>query len=183
MNAARLAALFPAAVVEGMLAAIGLLIIVKQMPSLLGTKFAAHDFSEYVPGTPAALGRMNPLVFGLGVFSLAVVFGLSAVKARWAKLVPAPVVMVVVATVASLFIGLGAEYRIAVPSLLDHHVTVPDFSGLFADRGLWWAVAGVVVTLTLIDGVESLATATAVDKIDPYHRKSDPNGRSGRWAC
>ena len=28
---------------------------------------------------------------------------------------------------------------------------------------------------TLIDGTESLATIAAIDKIDPYHRKSDPN--------
>ncbi|TPW13454.1 MAG: sulfate transporter, partial [Halothiobacillaceae bacterium] len=40
---------------------------------------------------------------------------------------------------------------------------------------LWWGVLVVVVTLTLIDGVESLATIKAVDKIDPYQRKSDPN--------
>jgi len=33
----------------------------------------------------------------------------------------------------------------------------------------------VVITLTLIDGVESLATIKAVDKIDPFQRKSDPN--------
>ena len=32
-----------------------------------------------------------------------------------------------------------------------------------------------VVTLTMIDGVESLATAMAIDRIDPYHRKSQPN--------
>jgi carbonic anhydrase len=41
---ARFAAVFPAAVVEGMLAAIGLLIIAKQLPLILGTKFQEHDF-------------------------------------------------------------------------------------------------------------------------------------------
>ena len=33
----------------------------------------------------------------------------------------------------------------------------------------------MVLTLTLIDGVESLATIAAIDKIDPFRRKSDPN--------
>jgi carbonic anhydrase len=41
---ARFAAIFPAAVVEGMLAAIGLLIIAKQLPLILGTKFEEHEF-------------------------------------------------------------------------------------------------------------------------------------------
>src|SRR5690348_2528380 len=48
LKLARFAAIFPAAVVEGMLCAIGLLIIVKQIPLLLGVKFVAHDFWEIV---------------------------------------------------------------------------------------------------------------------------------------
>lgn len=37
------------------------------------------------------------------------------------------------------------------------------------------ALLATTITLTLIDGTESLATIAAVDKIDPFHRKSDPN--------
>jgi carbonic anhydrase len=40
---------------------------------------------------------------------------------------------------------------------------------------LWLSVFVLVVTLTLIDGTESLATIAATDKIDPYRRRSDPN--------
>ena len=52
---------------------------------------------------------------------------------------------------------------------------MPDFRGVLADQSLWWAIFTAVVTLTLIDGVESLATIAAIDKIDPFRRKSDPN--------
>ena len=44
LKLARFAAVFPAAVVEGMLAAMGLLIIAKQLPLILGTKFEEHEF-------------------------------------------------------------------------------------------------------------------------------------------
>src|SRR5690348_11086589 len=43
-KAAKFSALFPASVVEGMLASIGLLIIAKQLPLLLGRPFEAHEF-------------------------------------------------------------------------------------------------------------------------------------------
>src|SRR5437868_6652277 len=50
---ARFAAIFPASVVEGMLAAIGLLIIAKQLPLILGTKFEAHECWGIVRETPS----------------------------------------------------------------------------------------------------------------------------------
>ncbi|MFM7830872.1 MAG: SulP family inorganic anion transporter, partial [Planctomycetaceae bacterium] len=52
---------------------------------------------------------------------------------------------------------------------------VPDFAGLLARRDLWYAVAMGVIMLTMIDGVESLATAMAIDRIDPYRRRSSAN--------
>src|SRR5262249_5107718 len=52
---------------------------------------------------------------------------------------------------------------------------LPDFQGAWNDAGLWPAIATTVITLTLIDGIESLATVMAIDKIDPFHHKSDPN--------
>src|SRR5262245_29565285 len=51
-KAARFSAIFPAAVVEGMLAAIGLLIIAKQLPLLFGNKFEAHDFWPILAEAP-----------------------------------------------------------------------------------------------------------------------------------
>ncbi|HEV3341627.1 MAG TPA: SulP family inorganic anion transporter, partial [Pirellulales bacterium] len=87
---ARFAAIFPASVVEGMLAAIGLLIIAKQLPLILGTpgnKFEAHEFWGIVREAPSQFMNMDPKVFLLGMFCLALIFGLASIKARWVKVV------------------------------------------------------------------------------------------------
>src|SRR5258708_37994920 len=71
---------------------------------------------------------------------------------------------------------LDPKYMIHIPdNLLKDGMKFPDFQGLFADHSLWFTVFTTVLTLTLIDGVESLATIAGIDKIDPYKRKSSPD--------
>lgn len=173
---ARFSAIFPSAVVEGMLASIGLLIIVKQLPIFLGVKFESHEFFGYVTELPAQLPHLHPEVFLIGMLSLAMIFALSACKARWLKVVPPQVLAVVFGTVLGLILGLDKTYLIHLPDHpLAHGFVLPNLSGLWADSTLWMAAATTVVTLTMIDGIESLATVMAIDRIDPFHRKSDPN--------
>src|SRR3954469_15157874 len=59
LKLARFAAIFPSAVVEGMLAAIGLLIIAKQLPLILGRKFEEHEFWGIVRETPSQFLQMD----------------------------------------------------------------------------------------------------------------------------
>ena len=62
-----LRAIFPASVVEGMLASIGLLIIAKQLPLLLGHEVRAHEFWGIVAEAPSQFLKMEPKVFVLGI--------------------------------------------------------------------------------------------------------------------
>ncbi len=103
-------------------------------------------------------------------------FGLSACKANWLKVVPPQVIAVVFGSVLGLIFGLNGAQLINIPeNPLSHGFRLPDFQGVWNDMTLWPAIVTTVVTLTLIDGIESLATVMAIDKIDPFHRKSNPD--------
>jgi carbonic anhydrase len=174
---ARLSAIFPAAAIEGMLAAIGLMIIVKQAPLFLGQSFEAHEFWEILGEIPEKLAIMNPQVFGLAIGCTALIFILAAIPSRLLKVMPPPVWAFVLGTVAAqLFLNVGAANLINVPEApMKNGIVLPDFSTVFSTQELWLPLALLVITLVLIDGTESLATIAAVDKLDPYRRKSSPD--------
>ncbi|MDT5256774.1 MAG: hypothetical protein QOD10_1854 [Mycobacterium sp.] len=118
---------------------------------------------------------MSPQVFALGVGCLAALFALSALPGRLLKVIPPPVWVFFAGTVVSIFIlKLDKPNLINVPDPLKHGL-VFQFGAVFTDAALLLPLAYVVVTLLLIDATESLATIAAVDNIDPYRRRSDPD--------
>lgn len=177
LKVARLSALFPAGAIEGMLAAIGLMIIVKQLPLFMGVSFVSHEFWAMLREAPRHVAAMNLQVLGLGVACLAALFILGAVPGRLLKIMPPPVWVFIAGTLASqLFLKLDHAHLINVPEApLRHGVVLPAFSEALGDHRLWLPLVYIVFTLLLIDGAESLATIAAVDKLDPYRRRSDPD--------
>jgi carbonic anhydrase len=177
LKVARLSAIFPSAAIEGMLASIGLLIIVKQIPLFMGVPFQAHEFWEMLEEIPEHIGGMNWGVFGLSLGSLALLFLLNALPGRVFKVMPPPVWVFLGGTlVSTLLLGLDRKFLINVPeSPLQHGIVLPDFATVFAHSALWLPTGYIVFVLLLIDGTESLATIMAVDKIDPFKRRSDPD--------
>jgi carbonic anhydrase len=177
LKVARLCAIFPAAAIEGMLAAIGLIIIVKQFPLLMGQPFHAHEFWEILHEVPEHVSTMNVSVFGLGVASVVLLFLLSAIPLKMLKVMPPPVWVFILGTAASyFFLGVGGENLINIPeSPLKQGIALPHFAEVFTTPATWLPLLYMVVVLLLIDGTESLATIMAVDKLDPYKRRSDPD--------
>jgi MFS superfamily sulfate permease-like transporter len=179
MGLARWSKLFPAPVVEGMLTSIGLMIIVKQIPSLIGHAFQTHDFWPMVWEAPHKLMGAQSVVSLLGLCSVVAIFVLTAMvkKTTWGKVCPPLLIVVVLGTIIAEFgLHLSRQFLIHIPeNPLLHGFVFPDFKGLLVLEHLWASAGLIVVTLCLIDGIESLATITAIDKIDPYRRKSDPD--------
>jgi MFS superfamily sulfate permease-like transporter len=190
-----LASFFPASVVKGMLAAIGVILILKQIPHALGRDVEfegsesfwmfghqAHTFSEI----DAAVRTASPGIVILTALCLGVLilWDLPLIaRQAWSRLVPGPLLAVL------LSIGLNALYGAVYPDWAittpDHLVqlpvpsTVAEFVGQFprpsfarlGDWHMWW----FALTLAAIASVETLLSVEAVDKLDPWRRSSSPN--------
>ncbi len=185
-----LASFFPSSVVKGLLAAIGIIIILKQLPHLVGydanpvgdTDFCQTDQKNTFTELPAAFKMFLPGATMIGLLSLGllVVWG----KVSWLQKspIPGPLVAVLFGTAANLFlIQMGHPWAIAPTHLVQVPVaegasgflqlfSFPDFSALAKP-----AVYGAAVTLAVIASLETLLTIEAVDKIDPQQRKSPAN--------
>jgi MFS superfamily sulfate permease-like transporter len=176
LKVARLSAIFPTAAIQGMLAAIGLMIIVKQIPLFMGVKFEAHEFWAVLSEVPRHVPSMSYPICALGVGCLAALFVLSALPGRLLKVMPPPVWVFLGGTVvATLILKVDKSHLINVPDSLEHGLVFPHFADAFTHPALLLPLAYLVVTLLLIDATESLATIAAVDNIDPYRRRSDPD--------
>lgn len=172
-------------VVHGMLAAIGVIIIAKQVHVVLGVTPHAHEPLGLLAEIPNSLLNANPHILLLGIPALLLMFGLPMIRARWARAVPAPLVVLAVTVPAALWLGLntphdyrflstihhvGPEYLVRLPGTLLDAVAFPDFSMILTAASLKY-----VVMFALIGTVESTLTVLAVDAMAPRRRPSDLN--------
>jgi len=172
----RYAIFLPVTVVEAMLAAIGLIIIIKQIPTLMGAILPASETMLLsVTKLPQALSLIDWPVFLIGAISLFLMFYLNKSRYEWMRKIPPALVVTILGVLLASLFSLEAKYLITMPDKVLDGITMPAFGEVLSRPELWWGVLIVVITLTLIDGIESLATIKAVDKIDPFQRKSDPN--------
>lgn len=186
MKAGKLGDFFPSSAVHGMLAAIGVIIFSKQVHAALGVKPEGSEPFELLAEIPHSLVNMNPEVAIIGVLSLLIMFMLPLIRNKWVKLVPAPMVVVLVGIALGhtfdlehehkyLFLDgheytIGPKFLVTLPENLADGIVFPDWSKAFT---LPFLVA--VVSITLVQGIESLLSAKAVDTLDPLKRQSDLN--------
>ncbi|MEQ8238753.1 MAG: SulP family inorganic anion transporter [Cyclobacteriaceae bacterium] len=176
---------FPAAAVHGMLAAIGVIIVVKQLFVALGTKAEGKELYEVIGEIPHALVNMNPEIALIAMVSMFILVGHSKVNFKPIKIIPAPMWVILVSIpMAHMFdlfhehhyrlVGidyiLGPKYLVHLPESVMDGIIFPDFGKIGA--GAFWIA---VLSISLVSSIESLLSASAVDTLDPYKRKSDLN--------
>ncbi|HEY9784143.1 MAG TPA: SulP family inorganic anion transporter, partial [Candidatus Obscuribacterales bacterium] len=162
LNAARFCQVLPLSAVHGMLAAIGFLIIGKQIPNLIGHQYKAHEFFAVLAATPGELAHMTPSVFFISCLCLTLLFVLTKFKRGFLGAVPPQLIVVLIGLSLGQLFHLDEKYLVKVPSNpFAYGFVFPDLGALFADPKLIPTVILMVVALTLVDGTESLATMQA----------------------
>lgn len=175
---------FPNSVIKGMLTAIGIIIILKQIPHALGHDVIAEGFDGFWQAdgentfteVMVAIGDINPVAVIITVISLAILILWEQnfmKKYRIFQLVQGPLVVVG----AGIFLGkiltgidtfsLEADEMVAIPIMSEEGgfvnlFTTPDFSQLFTSTTLLAAV-----TIAVVASLETLLCVEATDKLDP----------------
>jgi len=176
IKAGRYASLLPVTVVEAMLAAIGIMIIVRQIPALFGApSVPAKSVLEGLGLLPDQLAQAQLVPAAIGLGGLALMFLFRHLPGRWVRWVPPAIVVSVLGGVIGWLVALSPSLRISMPERFLDGFVMPDFTGLLDSPDIWLGMLVVVMTFTMIDGVESVASVKAVDKIDPWRRQSDAN--------
>ena len=191
LKAGTLSAFFPSSVIKGLLAAIGVILILKQIPHILGhdtdpegeMSFDQPDhentFSEI---GRIFLGEVHQGALIIGLLSLLILVCWDKFKFLKKGPVPAPLIVVLFGIgIAELFRWIGGAWIIEA----SHLVEVPtaekfqDFLGFIRSPN-WnqWnnsAVYTSAVVIALVASLETLLNLEAIDKIDPLQRQSPPN--------
>mgnify|MGYP001019270808 CR=1 FL=1 len=180
----RFADFFPGAAIHGMLAAIGIIIMSKQIHTLLGInpkELSGKEPLELLAMIPSSIMHENAHLAEIGIACLLIMILFSFVRHRHLKKIPAPLVVLIIAIPLGLVLHVKTENGIAnfslvkIGNLMDafsNGVINADFSGISTNTGLF---IQYVILFSLIGSIESLLTAKAIDGMDPYHRKSDFN--------
>lgn len=180
----------PNNVIKGMLAAIGLILILNQFPHLLGDD-SHFETDESVPQDKGnifsnfvgAFAHITPVALLIGGVCLAFYFvweKLVANKKGFVKLIPAPLLVVFIGVGLNyIFQGSGnslqGEHLVAIPqassaSEFFSFFKQPDWNFL-TNPQIW--ITGL--TLALVASLESLLSIEAVDDLDPHQRVTPTN--------
>lgn len=188
LRAGTIGHFFPAAVIKGMLAAIGLILILKQIPHAMGydadfegdESFFQADNQNTFTEILKAYDYITPGAVVISVLSLFILIVWPKPfiqRFAWTKYVPGALVVVAMGiALNALFINYIPYLAIRESHLVDlggfsgvgslgQVVAFPDFAGI-GDMRVW----RIAVTIALVASIESLLSIEATDKLDPYRR-------------
>ncbi|WP_296383424.1 SulP family inorganic anion transporter [Winogradskyella sp.] len=184
----KLADFFPSSAIQGMLAAIGLIILGKQFHIMLAHKIKRENTIDYLLEIPNTINDAfhfddTSLTYAAitGVLSLIIMVFYPKIRNKYLQLIPAPMWIVILSIGFSYYFELLAHQPNPISSL--YMISgIPEFKEIIAELPIvdfgkvstfpFWSS---VLALTLIASIESLLSIKAVDKLDPEKRRSNVN--------
>jgi len=180
----------PTVVIKGMLAAIGITLILKEIPHLLGYdkdyfgdesfwQFDGHNtFTELFYALKAF--DAGAIILGIVALLILLIFDTKMVKAKsWAMYIPGALVVVVVCIFSNQFLlgslQVSGKHMVEVPRLASMQQIKMIFHSpdwLQISNTKVWVVA---ITLALVGSLETLLSLEATDKLDPKKHKTNPH--------
>jgi MFS superfamily sulfate permease-like transporter len=179
---------FPASVIKGMLAGIGLILILKQIPHAIGydvdfegdESFIQKDGQNTFTEILEAFNYVTPgaIVIASVSIILLMIWDTNMLKRfKFFRMVPAPLGVVFVGVMLNIFFNKAApflvideKHLVSIPVLSDTN----GFSSLFIfpDFSQWLnpKVYYTALTLAIVASLETLLSIEACDKLDPYKR-------------
>ena len=181
---------FPSAVIKGMLAGIGVILVLKQIPHAMGLDADFEGDESFVQSNAettfstlgSVLQQIQPGAVIIAAASLLVMILWHHTSFRRLKLLPAPLVVVALGIgMNALFARLAPDMAIGTSHLVqlpvptqDGHLfglfELPDFRALMTFDA--WRIG---VTIAVVASLESLLSMKATDKMDSFKRESDTN--------
>ncbi len=181
----RFAKLLPSSVLHGILAAIGVIIFAKQAHYALGTVSSSDTIIGTLADIFYKLPDANPFVFSISILGILILVFYKRVELKFIRMIPAPMWVLLMALpivfgfdfftehTISFFgfeYGVGPKLLIEIPNNPLDSIMHPDFS-MIGTSAFWITV----LSITTIASVVTLASARAVDKLDPYRRTTNLN--------
>lgn len=190
-RAGALSAFFPSSVIKGLLAAIGVILILKQIPHVLGHDTDPEgEMSFHQPDQQNTFSEILTVLAGdihlgaavVGISSIALLVFWDRVKLLKNSPIPGALIVVLVGVALHVFFqrlggpwAIGANHLVQIPvaenpTELMGLLRFPDFSQ-WANPAIY--LAGV--TIAIVASLETLLNLEAVDKLDHQRRTSPPS--------
>jgi len=155
----------PYTVISGFMSGIGMIIVILQLPPLLGLKLSG-SIVGLLTALPQALPGTNGLALLVGGLSFAAVM---LYPRRWSSVLPAPLVVLVVGTLLSV-IALPSD---ALPRLGPMASGLPQLAWPRLPLGDLQLVISGAITLALLGSLDTLLTSLVADNLTRTQHDSD----------
>lgn len=176
----------PSAVIKGMLSAIGIMLISKQVPLLIGYDepdfwtnafFNVFTFDHAFDNILSVINHTSAGAIIIAAICVGIIIVWNKLSKKPSSVPQAFIIVIIGSSVAAIFkaymptLALHDGQFVRIPSHAISQITIPDLQLLFSDSVIWRNAVIICFVATL----ETLLSITAIDKLDNKNRITPQN--------